>query len=326
MVELVAQTSSNDSSVRHELPALLDAIRANCLDAVPPSWPELRAVLDSILPRPLSAHAVLPMAMTRAAGGELTDGVPFATIWTLISMGLRLMDDCADQDDPRAFSVHHGLGRAITYASSLLHLGARLIHALPAELGREAILDEYFTAALQAGMGQDRDLIGGAGTAQEYVRLVEHKTCAAFAFAFASGARMVTRAPAIMAACRQSGYHVGMMLQLLDDLESGWLPGGRSDFAHGRRTFPIWHGLACAHGGAAELRALVFGPEPTAQAARIRALLDAMDVRKTVLWAALEERDRALACLARCPDARGRELLALYMDHLFSDGTALAGL
>ncbi|MEZ4361329.1 MAG: polyprenyl synthetase family protein [Kofleriaceae bacterium] len=299
---------------------LLTEIRELAIAAAPPAWPELGAAIRAMLTEPLPPHSAIPLAMTQAAGGRLVDGVPFAVIWTLISAAVRILDDCADDDVPHALHRNVGFGRALNYASAMLQLSTALLHALPRAAGRDELLESYTAASLQLAAGQDRDLVGEVSDVASYVRIVEDKTCAGYEFACFGGACVVGAPPPVQQACRRAGYHLGMVLQLLDDLESAWLPGG--DLAHGRRTFPVWHGLARVEGAAAEeLRGLVFGGEAEARAPQLRRLLEDVEAPRSVLAAALEERRLAMQALERCPGPT--DLLASYFDFLFANAGSL---
>jgi geranylgeranyl pyrophosphate synthase len=306
--------------VTEAIQELLVEIRRNAVASAPPAWPALAATIDGVLADPLPPHMALPLATTHAAGAPLADGVPFAVAWTLISAAVRIIDDCGDNDDPGA--LHHvvGIGRAINHASALLQLATLVLHAIPPELGRDDLVAEYAAASLQLASGQDRDLTGGITEMEQYVRVVQDKTCAGYVFAAFGGARVANAAPPVIQACREAGYHTGMVLQLLDDLESARLL--RGDLAQGKRTFPIWYGLArTAHRASRELRALVFGATPARHADRIRVLLDELDAPRAVLAEAERERQRALAALARCPGSDA--LLAAYFETIFADTAEL---
>lgn len=310
-----------DPRIAGELREALAAVRSVVVSAAPSFWPEFGQVLDELLPAPLPPYVMIPLAMTRAAGGTLQQGVPFAAAWTLIGTGVRILDDCADQDSPRAVHVERGMGRALNLGTAMLTLAGLMLRQLPAHQG--SIFDDYLFTSMRVWAGQDRDMRGGLMTGAEYLRLVDDKTGCAFAFAASAGARMATNDEGIAEHCRRSGHHVGVMLQLLDDLEACWFPESQSDLAQGKLTFPIWLALEQDTPESAELRALVQAPAPAVQEARILELLDALDIRRAMLWAALDERDRALDAIGMCHEPEGRALLQIYMDHVFRDVTEM---
>lgn len=303
-----------------EIAQCLAEIRRCAVTCAPPVWPALAVTIDSLLPEKLPPHMAIPLMMTRAAGGQLDDGVPFSVAWTLMSTAVRILDDCADHDNSRALHHQVGLGRAINYASALLQLSTALLHALPSEMGSRDLVEEFAAAALQLASGQDRDLAGEVEAIDAYVRIVEDKTCAGYVFAAYGGARVVGASAEVIGACRQAGYHLGMVLQLLDDLESAQRSDG--DLAQGKRTFVVWHGLARADQPAAsELRRWVFDPRAASHHQRTRELLHELEAPRSVLAAALEERRLAEAALSRCPGSG--DLLSSYFDFLFANAASL---
>ncbi len=298
----------------------LAEIRRCAVTSAPPAWPQLAAVINAVLADPLPPHMAIPLMMTQAAGGQLRDGVPFAVTWTLMSAAVRILDDCADDDNPRALHRQVGVGRALNYATALLQLATALLRALPAEMGSDELIEEYAAASLQLASGQDRDLTGDIEDLAAYLRIVEDKTCAGYVFACYGGARVAGAPEPVLTACRQAGYHLGLVLQLLDDLESARLPGG--DLAQGKRTFLVWHGLAREeHPAAAELRRHALDPQAALDPQRIRLLLHELEAPRSVLAAALEERRLAEAALSQCPG--DTSLLSSYFDFLFANAAAL---
>lgn len=299
---------------------VLDDVRAELLAGVPPTWPELAATLDELLPTRLPAYVVLPIAACRAAGGDTRAALPFAAAWTAIGTAVRILDDCADQDMPDGAHVRWGLARALNLGSALLAYAGALIERIPDGPARQSILSDFIATSLAAHAGQDRDIRGAINSLADYLAVVEHKTSQAFGFATASGARLATAAVQPLTAARRAGRHLGLMLQLLDDLEACFRPRTTSDLAIGKRTFPIWLALARSeHPAQPRLAALTRGSRLAEHEAEIMTLLEEMDMRRHVVWAAVEERDRALAALAECPGAEGIRLLRAFVDHAFAD-------
>lgn len=306
----VGQAATADSG---DLRPVLARVRALVLSGPAAGFP----ALPGVLPDPLPPFVQLPLATCCAAGGVPDDAARLAAAWTLVSFGVRILDDCADQDNPRALHLHQGMGRTLHLATALLHLASWQIQQLTPPAVRDAIVEDYQRACLRVWAGQDRDIRGGIPTLDDYLRLVEDKTACGFAFIAAAGARLITADPAIVAACRACGHHVGILLQLLDDLEACWFPDGPSDLAQGKLTFPVWFALAREHEHRDELRCLV--AQPQHHEVRIRAILDGLDMRRYLVWAALEERDRAVAAIAACPEPAGLRILHAYLDDIFRD-------
>jgi geranylgeranyl pyrophosphate synthase len=307
--------------ITERLAATLDQIRARAVDSAADRWPELRGILAAWLPQPTDPQLALPLAAAVAVGAELEAAVPFAAAWALVCFSVRVLDDCADQDNPRALHLQIGLPRAFNLGTGgLLHAGAEL-GRLPGDRDRVIdVLRGYLDAGVQACAGQDRDLTAPPASLEAYLRLVEDKTACAFEFAAWAAARLHTDEEPQLRAARACGRHVGIMLQILDDLEACWFPVGLSDLGQGKRTLPLFFGLARVdHPDRAELARILGSSVPWAEERRVLEILDAMDIRRRLVWAALQERDLARAAAAELPRAEGAAILQTYLDWTFRD-------
>jgi len=303
------------------LAAALDQVRVHAASSAAGRWPELASVLGDWLPRPTDPQIALPLATAVAVGGELDDAVPFAAAWALICFSVRMLDDCADQDNPRALHLQLGIPRAFNLGTGgLLHAGA-VIARLPAAPDRVAdVLRRYLDAAVQACAGQDRDIAAPAASLDGYLQLIEDKTASAFAFAAWAAARLHTEAAPALRAAEACGRHIGRMLQILDDLEACWFPIGLSDLGQGKRTLPAFFGLAQVdHPAQPELARILASSVPWAEERRVIEILDAMDVRRRVIWAAVKERDLARTAIAELAVPDGAAILDAYLDWTFRD-------
>ena len=134
----------------------LAEIRARCLALAQREWAELGDLVDSILPDPLDPIALVPLATGRAVGAELQDLERAAVPLVLENTALRIVDDCADQDDPDALYTSIGLGRAMNAALALHTISAREFSRMP--LLQDEGLAAYYRAFLRVCRGQDRDM------------------------------------------------------------------------------------------------------------------------------------------------------------------------
>jgi geranylgeranyl pyrophosphate synthase len=182
------------------------------------------------------------------------------------------------------------------------------------------VLRAYFDAAVQACAGQDRDITAPPASLEDYLQLVEDKTASAFAFAAWAAARLHTDAEPQLRAAEACGRHVGRMLQILDDFEACWFPIGLSDIGQGKRTLPVFFGLAqIDHPAQPELARILASSVPWAEERRVIEILDDMDIRRRVVRAAVKERDLARAAAAELPVADGAAILDVYLDWTFRD-------
>ncbi len=64
---------------------------------------------------------------------------------------------------------------------------------------------------------------------------------------------------------------------------------------------------------------LVKANEIAIYAERIKEILDHIDTKSFLIWAALKEREQALEAIKICPNTEGREILESYITGMFGD-------
>lgn len=324
-----------------DVAALLAEIRGLAVEQAARAWPQLGALVDGALSLPLGPFALLPVCTGIACGASLDLLKPAAACVSLAALALRIVDDCADGDNPHALYVDNGLGRTVNAAAALSMVALQELTQLPFPVPQTphsppqsypvlpmSVGDAYLQAFLQVCAGQDGDLRAEVQTLEEYCALVEAKTVAAYRFAAWLGGRCAGSEESVLLRAATCGMHLGWMMQMLDDIEALWFPGGPSDLALGRLTFPPLYGLTMSHGtvdhtAVDELAALCQAP-PFAEA-RIRQLLDEMGVRPLLMSHALDHRDAALASLASPLLPLGRDLLQHWLNWVLRDGERLLG-
>jgi geranylgeranyl diphosphate synthase type I len=306
------------------LAGVLKEVRLQAVVLAQKAWPELGIIVDTALPEPMDPVALLPVATGIACGAEIGELIPVAATVIVAGLGLRILDDCADQDNPDALYLSIGSGRAMNAAAALCTVAACALSQtqLPRDR-RECLISDYFSAFLQVCQGQDQEARGRARTLSEYQQVVKAKTVAAYEFAAVAGARIATADPASIARSKACGTNLGWMQQILDDIEALWFPEGPSDLSYGCLTFPVLYGLSIEHARAHELSRLCSTNAYNEE--QICALLDEMDVRRKLMTLALDYRDNALASLGPPLHSHGPTILKLWLDWLFRDGERLLG-
>ena len=296
------------------------SVRQTLRDAIPSDWPELGNVLAYLWEEPMPTEAMLPLAACRAVGGDVRAAVPIAAAVLAAVASVRLLDDLADLDRPGQLWSRVGPARAWNYAAGAQFLTFAILSqsTLPASVVHR-VGQVFSQAFLYVAAGQDRDLLGPAATIDDYWRTMELRSGQAYAAACASGALVGTSEPSLVQACATFGHHFGLTMQIFNDLESIWRPDGQTDLERSRVTLPLLYALRLDHPASAELRAFVSGDHPGPRTDRIRELLDELDTRKFLVWAALKERERALSALSPCPDSAGQDALTSMITGLFGD-------
>lgn len=317
MVDLTLSQDKLASMERFQ--ALLPEVRQYINEHRPRHWPEMCTILGQIADRPLGPLPILPLASCAAVGGDGREAIPVAAAWEVLNLAVRILDDLQDKDRPGALWTTVGAARAFNYSAALYALCNDLLAAAawPAEKYR-AISRTFAHEALNLAAGQDRDLRGETLTVDDCWRTMEDKNASAFALACMAGALCGTDDPILLDACRAFGHHLGLALQLFDDLEGLWEPSGTSDLAVGKITLPVIYGLSVAHQHRDELRQLISGGDLVASVDRVKEILDGIGTRDFLVWAALQERHRAVEALAPCPGQTGVTALVGYVTAIFA--------
>lgn len=269
--------------------AALDDVRRAMEDALAGcSWPELKKqVKIYLLDPPLPRIALLPLAACAAAGGTPRSAAVVASASMLLVLSTRWLDDLADRDRDGTLQHRVGEGRAMTLAAGALSLAWRQLATSPTV--PRPLLARFGDATLRLGAGQDQDLRGGEITMEQAWEILRGKTAAGFAFLCESGGWMAGASAAECAALARAGEHLGVLIQLLDDLDGVLAPQGQGDLATRKQSnLLLVHGL---NGPQSEIMRRLLADGDTA---RLRDLLLETGAAHAVLAAALQERDLAL--------------------------------
>jgi geranylgeranyl diphosphate synthase type I len=291
----VAQTYESNP-----LTALYRLIRARIADLTPKGWPDLAREIEMHVTRfDFPPAILLPVAACAAVGGSPRRAVSSAAGIAFVLLSARWLDDLADRDRADGLWRALGAGRATLFGTSALALAFKAL-ASDAGTPREAA-ECLATYSLAMASGQDKDLTGAMRTLDAYWELMRGKTGAGFALACELGAICAGARSSVAGALTEFGMHLGVLLQILDDLEGCFRPTGIGDFQQGKVTLPAIYALAIGHARRGELQDLVDGGALGKDFARATEIVESAGARRYCVWAALEERKRALSAIERLP-------------------------
>jgi geranylgeranyl pyrophosphate synthase len=303
-----------------DLKDLYPEVRHTLRAALPSSWPELDTALAYLFEQPLLPEAMLPLASCSAVGGRARDAVPVAAALVAGVASVRVLDDLADRDRPGQLWQRVGLARASNYAAAAQALAFEVLHRAPLEARVIHRVGQVFArACLAIAAGQDRELAGHTRSLEDYWLTMQLRSGEAYGAACASGALVGPDDAARVEACRDFGRHLGLLMHILNDLESIWRPEGETDLAQTKLTLPVLYGLSVDNPETDELRSIVTSAALATRQARVKDILDHMQTRPFMVWAALQERDEALRSLSVCPDSIGKETLTAFITGVFGD-------
>lgn len=303
-----------------DLKSLYPEVREVFQSAIPSSMSDLKNVLERFLEGQIMPEVILPLASCLAVNGNPQVAIPVAAALLAIGACLRILDDLEDQDRSGELWEEFGTARAWNYASVLNILAFNILaRASLSPLVFERINRAFIDTCLRIAAGQSRDLAGMTRTIEDYWLTIEMKSGSAYATACATGAMVGTDNPQLIQACGIFGHHLGLAIQIFNDMESIWLPDGLTDLQQGKITLPLLYGLQVEHPEKDELIAIITANNIATCAAKIQKILDKIDTKSFLIWAALKEREQALKAISICPNFEGKSVLESYLTGMFGD-------
>ena len=166
---------------------------------------------------------VLPGLCCLAAGGELEATLEISAAWTLLSTAAHIVDTIEDGDQDPQINLLGGTGAAINTANGLFLSAVLLLNSMqkkdiPKGLAAEITAD-YLETILIMTSGQHRDLIIPQMDLNQWWQVAEAKSGAFFSLACRAGAQLGAGDSLKFKAYSEYGFHLGLMLQIVDDLE-----------------------------------------------------------------------------------------------------------
>jgi geranylgeranyl diphosphate synthase type I len=200
--------------------------------------------LDLESPQP-PFFLLLPGLCCQAAGGDPDRTIGVAAAWVLLYTAAHILDDLEDGE------TTCGASSAINVATGLIFTAIQsLAHSSHSDVTDQVLVgmtQDFACTILRMCGGQHADLVETPGSLENCWKIAEAKSGACFALACRAGARLAGAQDEVVEHYSQFGHHLGMMLQVCDDLEGIWSPaGGRSDLMAGKRTLPVVYALSVA--------------------------------------------------------------------------------
>ena len=213
----------------------------------------------------LSRLSRLPGLCCQAAGGEAQWANRLTVAWLLFYAAADLMDSVQDQDTPDPWWAEQGPAAALNAASGLYFSASWALndlynHDISHNTAAD-IVNNFYESLMVMSSGQQSELTTPEPTLEQYWQGVESKSGTFFYLACRGGARLATDETGRLENFGQFGHHLGLVIQLLDDLDDVRSPEGTGEPGQKpalARSLPVVYALE------------VF---PTAQRKRLRELL-----------------------------------------------------
>jgi geranylgeranyl diphosphate synthase type I len=171
----------------------------------------------------LSRWMLLPGLCCQAAGGDPHWADDLTAAWILYSHAARILDHVEDKDQPDPWSIKFGPGATVNGAIGLCFTASQILNDLYSrEETRSAagdIIEDFYSGLLKMCSGQHRDLVQPNPTLKQCWEVASAKSGTFFSLACRAGARLATQDHARLEGFSQFGHHLGVIVQILDDLE-----------------------------------------------------------------------------------------------------------
>lgn len=267
-----------------------------------------------------SPFLFLPGLCCQAAGGDPAEAVRAAAAWMLLYRAANIFDDWEDGDATIGSTPSLNVATGLIFAAVNSLVDPAVVAAWPDQM-RLAVVQDFAHAGLQVCAGQHADLVETSPSLDACWEIVQAKSGACFALACRAGARLAQATAPVIEHYADFGHHLGMAIQIYNDVK-GLSPAGRpSDLASGRRTLPVAYALSVAPPELQErlLRCLQSAPHDREMESRSRRLIEETGA---VIYLAVEVRRHwALAkssLQAADPLAAPRDQLVAWFSEILS--------
>ncbi|MFN2214088.1 MAG: polyprenyl synthetase family protein [Anaerolineales bacterium] len=196
------------------------------------AWPGLVSAMQLVIPEPgektdsqrdPARWVTLPGLCCQAVGGRPNSTLEVSAAWFLLFTAAHIVDSIEDGDNDPLINKLGGTGVAINTTNGLFLSAVMLLQSMDAKeipKGLVAkITADYLETILGMTSGQHLDLTLQEISLDQWWQIAEAKSGAFFSLACRSGAQFGTSDPLKVHAFSEYGFHVGLMLQIMDDLE-----------------------------------------------------------------------------------------------------------
>lgn len=166
---------------------------------------------------------LLPGLCCQAAGGEIEWADKVAASWLLFYAAADLIDSVQDQDDIPAWRSAGGSAVVLSAATGLFFWASSLLNkaalSLETKVSSAALVQDFHQSFLQMSSGQFNDICHPYPDLEQYWQIASEKSGSFFALACRSGARLALQDQEKLSVFGELGYNLGILVQVLDDLE-----------------------------------------------------------------------------------------------------------
>ncbi len=184
----------------------------------------------------------------RAVGGDYEPGGQTAAAWSLLYTSAHILDKIEDAEIP-GWIRDLGVGPSINIAVAMIVSAYGMLDGLRAHgVDRENagdVIEDFHQTILHMCGAQHRDLTASTPSLEECWGVAEDKSGRFFSLACRAGARLATRDQSTIGLYSSFGHHLGMMIQIHNDVGGIWARQGKDNdiFSRDRWSIPIAYAM-----------------------------------------------------------------------------------
>jgi geranylgeranyl pyrophosphate synthase len=194
--------------------------------------------------------ARLPGLCCWAAGGDPSWANDLTAAWYLLYCAADLMDSVQDNDEPDPWWSDWGSEYALSVASGLFFSASLMVNNLyKKEVTKKKaalVIEDFYEGFLVMSSGQHMDLVYAEPTLEQFWNVISTKSGSFFSLACRCGAQLADGEPHRLEGYHKYGYHLGVLIQILDDLEDWSLlqrHGEGPNLSKLRQSLPVLYAL-----------------------------------------------------------------------------------
>jgi geranylgeranyl diphosphate synthase type I len=296
-------------------------IHQGLLSWIPPHSPDLAEVIDDWFLQNRVPEIVIVAGTCKASGGNPEDPRSLRVMTALLTamISMEILNDYERKNNPHALWLKVGAERAMHYS----HMLQVLFGQLCSQVEEDAVIDKSILHRFQQSLlvvlaSRNRMRIKEVPTWEGYWKYTRMATGYFTGTLAAAGAELVAEPQShITESCRNFGYHLGIARHIISELlhftELSLQFTGSRNISLG-----VLYGLQCEHPDQSELKQIVWQNNLDLQKKRVKEILDGINTRDYLIWAALTEKNKALECIGRCPDENGKKFLEILLTEYFN--------
>lgn len=159
----------------------------------------------------------------QAAGGHPEWADDLTVVWLFFYTAAHIMDKVQDKDEPEPWWRDLGPGGALSAATGFYFSASLALSQLSSNphthVAAKEIVSDLYNSFLVMTSGQFAEMIDSQPSLEDYWKYAEAKSGAFFALACRSGAKLATSDKSVLDGFHRFGHHLGMLVQLKDDLD-----------------------------------------------------------------------------------------------------------